>query len=158
MSVSWHSLPDARLTCALLFAVLALAWPPAGAQNVNGSLAVFATILPPIERQETRLTAFRMARDGGAHVEMTGPVARSVSQIVMWTVATSPNGLVPVEQTPLLIEAAREPAPESPMPSRDPRATRLRFDVGLGETSGAATDSSPRNVTVRIHYLIVPGT
>ena len=71
MSVPWHSLSEARITLAAILAALALARPAAHAQNVNGSLSVSATILPPIARQETRLTAFSIARDGIAQLETT---------------------------------------------------------------------------------------
>lgn len=158
MSVPWHSLSEARITLAAILAALALARPAAHAQNVHGSLSVSATILPPIARQETRLTAFSIARDGIAQLETTAPVAGSVSEIVMWSVSSSANGFVAVEQTPMLIGAAHAPEPEAPPSLRGLRATRLRFGVNLGSNDGWPTDTSTRDVIVRIHYLIVPGT
>ena len=152
MSVRWHSLPDARLLLAAMLAVLPVPRPAARAQNVNGSLAVSATILPPVPSTEARLTAFSVGRDGVARLETTAPIATSASQIVMWSVSSSTNGLVPVAQPPMRIQVARRSEPEPPI------TTRLRFGIDLGETSSAPTDSSTRDVTVRIHYLIVPGT
>ena len=158
MSVRWHSLSDARLTLAAMLAVLAVAGRAAHAQSVNGSLAVAATILPPVPQQEIRLTAFNVARDGIAELETTAPVAGSVSQIVMWSVSSSANGFVSVEQAPMRIQATHAPESEAPSSLRGMRAKRLRFGVDLGATSGTAIDSTSRNVTVRIHYLIIPGT
>jgi hypothetical protein len=34
----------------------------------------------------------------------------------------------------------------------------MRFGVNLGSNDGWPTDTSSRDVIVRIHYLIVPGT
>jgi hypothetical protein len=158
MSVPWHSLSEARIALAVILTVLALAGPAAHAQNVNGSLSVSATILPPIARQETRLTAFSIARDGIAQLETTAPVAASVSQIVMWSVSSSANGFVAVEQAPISIGAAHAPEPEGPTSLPGMRATRMRFGVNLGSNDGWPTDTSSRDVIVRIHYLIVPGT
>lgn len=158
MSVRWQSLSRSRLTLAAMLAVLSLARPAAYAQNVNGSLAVSATILPPVPKQETRLTAFSVGRDGKAQLETTGPVAGPVSQIVMWSVSSSATGFVPVEQPPMRIRAAHAAEPMAPTSSRGTRATPLRFGVDLGATQGSPVDSSSHDVTVRIHYLIVPGT
>ena len=56
------------------------------------------------------------------------------------------------------IEAVHTQESDAPTSKRDMRATRVRFDVNLGATNGSPIDSTSRNVTVRIHYLIVPGT
>jgi hypothetical protein len=152
MSVRWHLLKDARLLLAAMLAVLPVSRPTAHAQNVSGALAVSATILPPAPSTETRLTAFTVGRDGVARLETTAPVATSASQIVMWSVSSSTNGFVPVAQPPMRIQAARRGEPETPT------TARLRFGIDLGDTSSAPTDSSTRDVTVRIQYLIVPGT
>jgi hypothetical protein len=152
MSVRWHSLPDARLLLAAMLAVLPMPWPAAHAQNVNGALAVSATILRPAPSTEARLTAFTVGRDGVARLETTVPIATSASQIVMWSVSSSTNGFVPVAQPPMRIQAARRGEPGLPT------TTRLRFGIDLGGTSNAPADSSMRDVTVRVHYLIVPGT
>ena len=158
MSVRWHSLSEARRTLAALLAMLAVARTAAHAQNVNGSLTVSATILPPVAMQRARLTSFSMVRGGIAQLEMTPPVPRSVSQIVMWSVSSSANGFVFVQQAPMLIEAVHTQESDAPTSKRDMQATRVRFNVNLGATNGSPIDSTSRNVTVRIHYLIVPGT
>jgi hypothetical protein len=158
MSVRWHSLSDARLTLAAMLAVLAIAWPAAHAQNVDGLLTVSATILPPVAKQVIRSTAFSVARNGSAQLETTAPVAGSVSQIVRWNVSSSAKESVSVDAAPMRIEAAH--ATESNLPTSlcGMPATRLRFGVELGATNGSPIDSSSRYVTVCIHYLIVPGT
>ena len=158
MSVRWHSLSESRLTLAAMLTALSLARPAAHAQNVNGSLAVSATILPPVPKQETRLTAFSVGRNGNAQLETTAPGAGPVAQIVMWSVSSSANGFVPVEQPPMRILAAHATEPNAPTSSRGVPATRLRFGVDLGAVQGSPVDSTSHDVTVRIHYLIVPGT
>jgi hypothetical protein len=156
MSVHWQFLSGARLLLAAMLTVPAAARPTARAQNVTGSLTVSATILPPVTREMTRLIAFDVARDGLAHVETTAPVAGPVSQIVMWSVSSSADGFVAVEQPPMLIEAAqRSAAPAHPW---SPQPARLRFVTDVGRTSSTSADASPRSVIVRIHYLVVPGT
>ena len=140
---------------AAMLAVLAMARSTAHAQNVNGSLAVSATILPPVANQETRLTGFTVGRDGSAQLETTASIAAPVSRIVMWSVSSSANGFAPGAQAPTRIMAA--PRQDSNAADRS-REMRLRFGVNLGEPDGAPADSSARTVTVRLHYLIVPGT
>jgi hypothetical protein len=89
-------------------------------------------------------------------VETTAPVAGPVSQIVMWSVSSSADGFVAVEQPPMLIEAAqRSAAPAHPW---SPQPARVRFVTDVGRTSSTSADASPRSVIVRIHYLVVPGT
>lgn len=158
MSVRWHSPLKARLVLAASLTVLVMARPTARAQNAHGSLAVSATILPPAPNQETRLTAFSVGRDGVARLETTSSIAAPVSRIVMWSVASSANGFVPVAQPPMRIQATPRPKSGAPTSSRETQEMRLHFGVDLGETASAPTDSSRRDVTVRIHYLIVPGT
>lgn len=158
MSLRWHSLLEVRLVLAALLTVLPMARPTARAQNVNGSLAVSATILPPAPSQETRLTAFSVGRDGVARLETTASIAAPVSRIVMWSVSSSANGFVPVTQPPMRIQVTPRPEPEASTSSRGTQEIRLRFGVDLGEIASAPTDSRARDVTVRIHYLIVPGT
>lgn len=158
MSSRWHSLLEARRVFAALLTVLPMAWPTAHAQNVNGSLAVSATILPPAPSQETHLTAFSVGRDGVAQLETTTSIAAPVSRIVMWSVSSSANGFVPVTQPPMRIQVTPRPESEAPTSSRETHEMRLRFGVDLGETASAPADASTRDVTVRIHYLIVPGT
>lgn len=155
MSARWHSLSDARLALAAMLAILAPARPAAHAQAANGSLAVSATILPPAASQATRLTAFSVARDGIATLEVTGP-AGSGSRIVMWSVWSSANGSVSVEHAPTRIETLAQQ--EVPTPLRGVRTTRLRFGVDVGATNRSPVDTCSRTVTVRMHSLIVPGT
>ena len=143
---------------AAMLAVLAMARSTAHAQNVNGSLAVSATILPPVANQETRLTGFTVGRDGSAQLETTASIAAPVSRIVMWSVSSSANGFAPGAQAPTRIMAAPRQDSNAADRSRETREMRLRFGVNLGEPDGAPADSSARTVTVRLHYLIVPGT
>jgi hypothetical protein len=159
MSVRSQSLSEARLSLVAMLAVRLIAAPTAHAQNVNGSLAVSATILPPAPGQETRLTAFTVGRDGIARMETTTSIAAPVSRIVMWSVSSSANGFVPVTQAPVRIQAAQHRDSEDLASSLGTRQMRLRFGVDLGGTgSSSPADSSVRDVTVRIHYLIVPAT
>jgi hypothetical protein len=158
MSVRWHSLSEARLSLVAMLEVLLVARPTARAQNVNGSLAVSATILPPVPGQETRLTAFTMGRDRIARMETTTSIAAPVSRIVMWSVSSSANGFVPVPQAPMRIQAAQRQASGDSASPLETRQMRLRFRVDLGGTGTIPADSSARDVTVRVHYLIVPAT
>ena len=155
MSVRWQSPSEARLSLVAMLAVLLIAAPTAHAQNVNGSLAVSATILPPAPGQETRLTAFTVGRDGIARMETTTSIAAPVSRIVMWSVSSSANGFVPVAQPPMRIQATRRGESDA---SASLREMRLRFGVDLGGAAVSPTDSIARDVTVRVHYLIVPAT
>ena len=158
MSVRWHSLAEARLSSVAMLAVLLMARPTAHAQSVNGSLAVSATILPPAPGPETRLTAFSVGRDGVAKLETRSSIAAPVSQIVMWSVSSSTSGFVPVMQPPMRIRAAQRPASEDSASPHETREMRLRFGVDLGGIGSSPTDSSARDVIVRVHYLIVPAT
>ena len=158
MSVRWHSLVEARLSSVAMLAVLLMARPTAHAQSVNGSLAVSATILPPVPRLETRLTAFSVGRDGVARMETRSSIAAPVSQIVMWSVSSSTNGFLPVMQPPMRIQAAQRQKSEDSASPLATREMRLRFGVDLGGTGSSPADSSARDVTVRVHYLIVPAT
>lgn len=158
MSVRWHSLSEARLSLVAMLVMLPMARLTAHAQKVNGSLAVSATILPPAPRQETRLTAFTMGHDGIARLETTTSITAPVSRIVMWSVSSSANGFVPVTQAPMRIQAAPRQGSEAPVSPLETREMRLRFGVDLGATGSSPSDSSARDVTVRVHYLIVPGT
>lgn len=157
MSVRWHSLSEARLLLAAMFAVLLVSHPAAHAQNVRGSLPVSATILPPVPRPETRLTMFSIGRDGRAQLQTTSSIAVPVSRIVMWSVSSSTNGFVPVMQPPMRIQARRRES-DAPASSPDAQQMRLRFGLDLGDIDRSPSDSSTREVTVRIHYLIVPAT
>ena len=157
MSVRWQSFSEVRLLLAAMLAVLFMSRPTAHAQNVHGSLAVSATILPPAPQPETRLSAFSIGRDGVAQLETTSSIAVPVSRIVMWSVASSTNGYVPVMQPPMRIQARRR-EPGASASSRDSQQMRLRFGIGLDDIGLSPTDTATRDVTVRIHYLIVPAT
>ena len=158
MLVRARSFLEWRIPLTAMLMGLATAQPAAQAQGVNGAMAVSVTILPPIPTQATRLISFDMGRDGIGRLETTAPVARSVSQIVMWTVSSSANGFVPVEQAPMLIEATSlQDAQLATWPRESPSA-RLRYEVRLGGPAGPPGNSSSRDVTVRVSYVIVPGT
>ena len=158
MSVPWHSRSTARLSLVATLAVLPVLHPAAHAQNVHGSLAVSATILPPAPKPETRVTAFSVGRDGVARLETRSSIDAPVSRIVMWSVSSSTNGYVPVMQPPMRIQAARRRESDDPSSSGETREMRSRFGVDLGDIGRSPADSSARDVTVRLHYLIVPGT
>ena len=150
-----HSFSERRLFLAAVLTVLATAH--LDAQNVNGSMAVSATVLPPGPTEATRLIAFSVGRDGVGQVESTAPEPGSVAQIVMWTVSSSANGFIPVEQAPMRIQAKHQ-GESSKLAASSRAAARLRYEVDLGGASDRPSDSSSRDVTVRINYLIVPGT
>ena len=158
MHVRWHSLSSVRLSLAAMLTVLAIPRPTAHAQNVDGAITVSATILPPVPTQETRVVSFKVTPDGLAQLETTAPIAGAVSRIVMRTVSSSANGFVPVEQAPLRILGAQRRASVIVPASRERRAAPLRYELDLGEAGDAPPDTSSRSVTVRIEYLIVPGT
>ena len=158
MLVRWHSLTSVRLSMAAMLTALAMPRPTAHAQNVDGAVTVSATILPPVPTQDTRIVSFRVTRDGLAQLETTAPIAGAVSQIVMRTVSSSANGFVPVKQQPLRILGVQRRESVFASSSREMRAPPLRYEVNLGEATGSPPDSSARSVTVRIEYLIVPGT
>jgi hypothetical protein len=161
MPARWHSYWEGRLSLAAVLSALAVARPVARAQSVNGSMTVSATILLAPVAPATRLLAFSVESDGkSARLETTAPVAGAVSFIVMRTVSSSANGFLPVAQAPLRVHAAthRQNSPALAPSSRNPRAAPLRYEVDLGGTSGPPPGSGSRSVTVRIHYVIVPGT
>jgi hypothetical protein len=160
MPARWHSYWEGRLSLAAVLSALAVARPVARAQSVNGSMTVSATILLAPVAPATRLLAFSVESDGkSARLETTAPVAGAVSFIVMRTVSSSANGFLPVAQVPLLVHATHPQAsPALEASSRGPRAAPLRYEVDLGGTSGPPPGSGSRSVTVRIHYVIVPGT
>jgi hypothetical protein len=116
-------------------------------------LGVSATVLPPIIRQAVELVSFRVVRKGIARLETTTPIPGAVSLIVMSTVSSSANGFVPVAQSPALVEAApRREWAEGATLSPDAQAARWGYDV----PTPVEPDSD--DVSVRIHYIIVPGT
>jgi len=159
MLARWRSFFERRISLATILILLATAQRTARAQSVNGAISVSATIMPPIPTHALRLIAFRVERDGIGRLETAAPVAGSVSQIVMWTVSSSANGFAPVEQAPMLIEAAPHGvSPAIGTLSGRTSMVRVHCEVDLGATDGAPPGSTSREVTVRISYLIVPGT
>jgi len=130
--------------------------PAAPAQGVSSAMAVSATVLPPIGTQTLRGVSFSVARNGIGRLEAPAPIAGAVSQIVMVTVSTSTNGFVPIAQAPVWVMATRRGNEfEITARSRDAPAPQVRYEIDLGP---APLGSDPHDVSVRISYLIVPGT
>jgi hypothetical protein len=126
------------------------------AQSVTGALTASATILPPITTPDVRPLSFRVQHDGIGRLETTSPFAGAVSAIVMSTVSTSANGFTPVPQPPALVSATpRNEQLEDSAESATGGAAPWRFELSL---DAAPDRSEPHDVTVRITYLIVPGT
>jgi hypothetical protein len=130
----------------------------APAQSVSGAMAVSATILPPDETRAPKLISFNVARTGIARVETAAPVAGAVSQIVMVTVSSPTHSFAPVTHKPMLVlgtprgnRSATDATPSDASP-----ATRQGYDVNVGWQP--ANGSTPDTASVRITYLIVPGT
>jgi hypothetical protein len=116
------------------------------AQRIDGSIGVSLTILPPAADQNVRVTDFLIDRDGVAVVRTTAPTDAHHSQVVMTRVTSSADGLVPARYVPALPCAARATECSG-------RERRYRVDVGR-----SADGAAPRDVRVRIEYLVVPGT
>ena len=126
------------------------------AQSVSGSLAVSATILPPIRTQAVEPLSFHVERNGTGRLETTAPFSGAVSAIVMSTVASSANGFTPVPQRPALVAATPTSEQlEASAASNTDEVARWRYDVPL---DASPDRSEPHDVTVHITYLIVPGT
>jgi len=124
---------------------VALPWV-ASAQRADGSIGVSLIILPPDAARTARVTAFHVDRDGMATLRTTAPAAAQASRIVMTRVTSSANGLVPARYEPPLPCATRE---------RECAERELRFHVDVGNFSDRAI---PRDVELRIEYLVVAGT
>ena len=155
-STPGHWIACSSLSLALNLTTLLLAPAILRAQRVSGVLGVSATLLPPIMTQGAELASVRMERNGIAHLETTPPIAGAVSLIVMTTVASSANGFVPVTLPPALVRASgRRHALGAAASPADSTAPRWRYQLPLGTPPGRA-DSS--DVSVRISYLVVPGT
>jgi hypothetical protein len=128
----------------------------APAQSVSGSLSVSATVLPPIMTPAVKPLSFRVERNGMARLETTPPFTGAVSAIVMSTIASSANGFIPVAQAPALVRATRGSALlEATREAADSVASRWRYEIPLDAPTGR---TEPHDVTVRITYLVVPGT
>ncbi len=124
---------------------VALPWV-ASAQRAEGSIGVALIILPPDTTRTARVTAFHVDRDGMATLRTAAPAAAHPSRIVMTRVASSANGLVPARYGPPRPCATRE---------RECTERELRFHVDVGSSSDGAV---PRDVELRIEYLVVAGT
>lgn len=145
------------LSLTVIPATLAMAPALAPAQRVSGSLSVSATVLPPIVPQPAELISFAVERAGIARMETTVPVAGAVSLIVMPTVSSSANGFAPIQQAPALVRPTHraELVDASSGPTESP-TSRWHYQVELGPVAGRS--EQPDDVSVRINYLIVPGT
>lgn len=142
---------DATLVSRLgfLMALVAGAAGTADGQRAGGSIGVSLTILESVETRAVGITGFRLERDGRATVETTAPIA---GKIVMARVASSANGFQPVEQAPVLLRGDRgEPGPATPWAG----SQRITHRVDVGRATGG---SGPRDVQLRIEYLVVAGT
>jgi hypothetical protein len=149
----------AHLSRALAAIVMVLATRPtlAPAQSVGGAMAVSATVLPPDRTRPPRLISFSVARTGIARLETAAPIAGAVSQIVMVTISSPTNSFAPVAQAPKLVMATpgRHRSGAATTPSDGSPAQRLGYDVDVRRSP---PDSNLGAVSVRITYLIVPGT
>ena len=155
-STTTRSNSCSSLSLALTLTSLALAPAVARAQRVTGALSASATILPPIMTQPAALASFSLERNGMAHLETTRPIAGAVSLIVMTTVSSSANGFVPVAQPPALVKATHRPEGlGASTPPADAPGSRWHYEVPLAPSSRRAESG---DVSVRISYLIVPGT
>jgi hypothetical protein len=133
--------------CVLVLTVMNVALPwVASAQRADGSIGVSLTILPPGADQTERVTAFRIDRDGIATLRTTAPAAAHASRIVMTRVASAANGFVQARYVSALPCANRAT-------ERAERELRFRVDVG-----SSADSVGPRDVRLRIEYLVVAGT
>ena len=130
----------------------------APAQSVSGAMAVSATILPPDETRAPKLISFNVARTGIARVETAAPIAGGVSQIVMVTISSPTNSFAPVQQKPMLVLGTRcGSRPGGVTTSPDTALVKHHgYDVNVGRQP--AIGSTRDTASVRITYLIVPGT
>ena len=151
-----HSISGSWRSLAAMITALVVAPAIARAQHVNGALGVTLTVLPPVTTQAVEPLAFSVDRSGFAKLETTAPVASSVSLIVMATVASSVDGVVPTAQTPVPVEEMRRrKASHCPPDSTRACAPRSSYRVDLGRLSAG---SGPHDAKVRIAYLVVSGT
>jgi hypothetical protein len=146
----------ALFSAIVICAMHAMAPPVALAQSVTGSLSVSATVLPPIMTPAVKPLSFRVERNGMARLETTPPYYGAVSAIVMSTVSSSANGFIPVARPPALVRATRgSELLEATRSAADSVASRWRYDIPLDATPSR---TEPHDATVRITFLIVPGT
>ena len=119
-------------------------------------MSVSLTVLPPVRTQTVDVLSFRVARDGHTRLETTAPIAGPVSMIVMSTVSSSTNGFVPVVQPPVLMNATRRRGRfDAGALPHDAGAPRLRYDI---EPGPAPVRTESPDVSIRITYLVIPGT
>ena len=147
-----------HLTRSLSAIVMVLIAMPAvaPAQSVSSGMAVSARILPPVDTRPPRLISVSVARTGLALLETAAPIAGGVSQIVMVTISSPTNSFAPVTQPAALVKAThRNWSGAGTAPSDTSATQRMGFVVDVGRPP---TDSAPHAVSVRITYLIVPGT
>lgn len=151
-----YALSNLPLLLATLSVVLATMPATAWAQHVSGALGVSATILPPDRSQAPQLVSVSLTPTGIARVETAAPIAGAVSQIVMVTVSSPTNSFAPIVHAPVLVLApSAENRSGATTTAETSRAKRQDYSVDLGPPSaGSSTDS----VSVRITYLIIPGT
>lgn len=151
-----YSLANLSLLLATVSMVLATIPATARAQRVSGTIGVTATILPPDRSQAPHLVSVSLAPTGVARVETAPPVAGEVSQIVMVTVSSPTNSFAPIVHAPVLVLAPSAGNHSGAMTTSETSpARRQDYSVDLGlPPDGAGTDS----VSVRITYLIIPGT
>jgi hypothetical protein len=151
-----YSLANLSLMLATVGMVLATIPATARAQRVSGTLGVAATILPPDGSQAPQLISVSLAPSGIAHLETAPPIAGAVSQIVMVTVSSPTNSFAPIVHAPLLVLAtSAENRSGATTTTETSPAWRQDYSVDLGlPPDGSITDS----VSVRITYLIIPGT
>jgi hypothetical protein len=150
-----YSLANLALMIATVGMVLGTVPATARAQRVSGTLGVAATILPPDGSQAPQLVSVSLAPTGVARVETAPPIAGAVSQIVMVTVSSPTNSFAPIVHAPVLVLAPSAANRSSATTSETSPARRKNYSVDLGlPPDGSSTDS----VSVRITYLIVPGT
>jgi hypothetical protein len=150
-----YSLAKLSLALATICIVFVTMPVAALAQSVSGAVGVSATILPPDRSQAPRLLSVSLARNGFAHLETTPPAAGAASQIVMVTVSSPTNSFAPLVQAPTLVRARAGTDAARAAVVDTIRTRRLGYEVPFDRPPA---DTSAHTVSVRITYLIVPGT
>jgi hypothetical protein len=151
-----YSLSNLTLFFIAIFMVLVTVPVVVAAQSVSGAMAVSATVLPPDRSRAPQLISFSVARTGLARLETAAPMAGAVSQIVMVTISSPTNRFAPVRQAPTLVTATHGINRLGATMSSDTSAAQRRaFEIDVGRLTTAENQDT---VSVRITYLIVPGT
>lgn len=131
----------------LLVTALTVARPGiASAQRTDGSIGVSLTIVPPVATQTVRVTAVHLDRDGIAVVRTMMPTAAHASQVVMTRVTSSVDGRGPARSVPAFRCATH---------ATECAASELRYHVDVRRSGDGV---APRDVQLRIEYLVVAGT